>query len=129
MRNLLVALSLVAVGMFTVNTASAQTCTETLGDNLRACIDNGVASCADSITECDPLNYSLTVDDVREIAINKCCGLNTKRARKSCLARERRKYVAEIPAGDQRAFFVAARNEIASLRSDDCGNNSYQDGI
>ena len=129
MRKLFVALSILAVGVFAANGASAQSCTETLGNNLRACIDNGVTACADSITECDPLDYSLTVDDVREIAINRCCGLNTTRARKSCLLRERRKYVATIPAGDQRSFFVAARNEIAALRSSDCGNNSYQDVI
>ncbi len=103
----------------------AQSCSSSESDTLRDCIDSGVANCAAATTDCNPLALALTISDVEDIAIEKCCGNAKKGARKSCLIRERLKYFPKPGAGDQKAFFTAARAAINALRTSDCNGNAY----
>ena len=128
MRRTLIALIAASAFMGTVS-AQAQTCTSELSQNLRDCVVNGISSCATAVSECEPLETVLSLEDVREVAINACCDRSSRARRRVCLARERRKYLPQVGTGDQRQFFLAARDEVSALRDSDCNSNGYQDGL
>ena len=107
----------------------AQACSSTESDTLRNCVDASVDACADATSDCNPLSVVLTLSDVEDLAISKCCGKSKKAARKSCLLRERLKYTPATSAGTQKTFYTAARAIITALRTSDCNGDAYSSGF
>lgn len=114
--------------MFGYNTY-AQTCSSTEGTALSSCVTDSVFSCKANYSNCSSLSTALTIEDVTDIAVDRCCSKRTRAQRRACLVVERRKYISQPASGDQRAFFTAARSAIAELRAGDCNGNAYTSGF
>ena len=110
--------SILTLLVFTLHTnvASAQTCDD---EELRKCVVDSVAACRDAST-CDEYKNVLTLQDVRDLAINTCCDKNKRPARNRCLLKERAKYNPKVARGRQRTFFRAARAEVNNVRRTNC---------
>lgn len=103
----------------------AQACSTTENSTLQSCVDSGVESCR-SGSACDDYQTVLTITDVREIAINACCGKSSRTGRSLCLVKERRKYTAKVSSGAQKSFFKAARSAVNDVRKNVCKNSTYE---
>lgn len=124
MRKLLALLALVC--LTNVSTAAAQSCTSTDDSTLAQCVYDSVETCRVANQSCNGYKASLTIEDVRTIAINQCCGKRTRVARTACLNKEKRKYVPDVGGGQQRVFFKGARSAINDVRKNVCRNSTYE---
>jgi hypothetical protein len=105
--------------------AYAQTCTDELGDALSYCIQQGVSSCASSVTECSSTDYSVTLDDLWMDAIKTCCKKKGKKGRKDCIKGFNRRLQTKGRVASLAGLLRTAKKRAADLIKNDCYNGAY----
>lgn len=123
-----VALGLTLMTVFAAN-ALAQECTKPNLVDFGSCVADGIADCSETTPQCESLSYVLTLDDIEEIARDRCCDLNKKSRRRACLVKERNRFKPRLAGAPQNNFFKGANKRINQLRAADCGSLSAYDQL
>jgi hypothetical protein len=113
------------IGSLGVESAKAQSCTDELGEGLKYCIEQGVASCASSVKECEPKDYAVTLEDVWNDSITQCCKRQNKKARKACLLSFSRRLGTKGRVRSLQSFLRSAKKNTRDLIKNDCYSGAY----
>jgi hypothetical protein len=110
--------------------AQAQSCTDSALNSLAGCATASAENCSLASPSCQRLDVVQTLEDAKEDASKKCCGLGNSRRRRACLQRIENKYRSAgarsrgLPVRD---LIDSNRVAIQTLRRSDCGNGLYKD--